>query len=337
MMKFVSIAVVGCGPMGREHLRAILGAGGAEVQALCDLREDAMDAAVEIIKQPTVRRFTNYYQMLSEVQCDGVVVAVPQNLHEEYSVAALEAGCAVFCEKPMALTVDGCRRMITTAERVRQPLMIGQVLRYLPPYRHLLELVGSGALGKARAVRIIRSMGHWRPEHNPWRCTRAEAGGLLYEVNIHEIDFMLCLLGRARRVSAQGGRLINLRVEYEDHMSVGIEFDDGAVGHVTSSICDFWGRNAGEIFCERGTIYYDSLTCDVRIGRPDGSMETVAFSDIGRDWEPGVQREIREFVEACRGDAGVTIPGIEGLRAVAVCQAAYESVALAKPVDLPRD
>lgn len=333
----VSVGIVGCGPMGRELLRGAMGSGIAEVCALCDLEAEAMDAGAEVIGNASVARFTDYREMLAKTDCDGVIVAVPQYLHAEVSIAALQAGRGVFCEKPMSLTVDDCRRMIASAESAGRPLMIGQVLRYLGPYRYIKELVASGEFGKPRAMRVIRSMDHWRPEHNPWRCTRAESGGLLYEVNIHEIDLMLCVLGRAARVTAQGNRLINLKVDYEDHISVGIEFEDGAIGHVTSSICDYLGRNAGEIFCERGTIYYDSLTEDVRIRRPDSETQVIPYGEIGKDYEPPIQREVREFLEACRGDHPAPIPGIDGLRAVAICQAAYESAASGCSVDVVKD
>ena len=330
-MKTVRLAVIGLGTMGSDLLHHAVDVPSVEIAAVCDLQENLCDKAVAVAKG--AQAFASYEEAIATTQPDGVLVAVPQGLHPAVSYAALEAGSHVFCEKPMALTVEECRQMIGAAAQAQRGLMIGQVLRYMHPFMRILELARSGELGKTIGGRVIRTMPGWAGEAaRPWRALRAECGGMLPEVNIHEIDFLLCLMGHPTEVFAYGGHHVNNDVDYEDLVMANIRFEGGACASVTSSCCDAHGRNSGEIFFEKGSAYYDSLTGELRIARFGVEVEVIPYGELGPDCEPGVRREVREFVEFCRGDGPLTIPGEEGLRNVAVCEAAYRSICDQQPV-----
>ena len=92
--------------------------------------------------------YTDYKILIDEQKPDFVVSALPTNLHEEVAVYALERGCHVFSEKPMALSLDECDKMIAAAKDNNKKLMIGHVLRFSPPYVKLKEYIDNETFGK---------------------------------------------------------------------------------------------------------------------------------------------------------------------------------------------
>jgi len=328
------LGFVGLGTMGCDLLREACRNPRIEVAALCDIEPAALDKAAEICAAPGAK-CGDHRAMLAEEKLDGVVVAVPQYLHAAISIDALDAGVNTFCEKPMGLSIAECRAMIAAAKRSGKALMVGQVLRYIGVYRHVLETVRSGELGRPFGVRIIRTMGRWGSWGRPWRVKREMCGGLLMEINAHEIDFMRCILGEAVSVSAMGNRFSNTENDYEDLIFAQISFAGGGMGSLASAACDHLGRYTGEVFCERGTVYYDSVAKMVHIQRGGGEKEVVAYEDVHPEWESGVCREVREFAETCLGEHPATIPGEEGLRNVEIAEACHKSMQEGRPISLP--
>lgn len=333
MSNSVRLGFVGLGTMGCDLLKEAAQNSKAKIIALCDIDAGALTRAEEIIGQP-VTCFSDYVEMFRKEPLDGVIIAVPQDLHAVISIASLEAKYTTFCEKPMALTTAQCKQVIETSKRIGKGIMIGQVLRYIGPYRYVLELATSGELGEAVAMRTIRTMGKWGSWSRPWRLKRATCGGLLLEVNVHEIDLMLRILGEAASVSAVGKNFINDEVDYEDFVNAQIHFKNGGIGTITSGCCDALGRNSGEIYLTGGTIYYDSLSQAVYVGREGQERQVIPYAEIYPAGESGVAREVREFIEVCLGEGPITIPGEDGLRAVEIGEAAYQSIAIGAPVFL---
>ena len=330
------VAFIGLGIMGRDLLSQMIKNPAAEVVALCDLDPLALDKASAVYPEAPVL-YEDASDMLTEIRPDAVVVAVPQHLHALVTIGCLHAGSHVFCEKPMALSVDDCETMIATAQQEKRVLMIGQVLQYINQYRFLLERVRSGVYGKPVAMRNMRSQAPKWDETwgRPWRCRFDECGGLLPEVNVHEIDLMCRILGEPISVTATGMHSINQEVDYEDFMTLQIHFAEGGIGVLTSTCCDYLGKNCGEIFCEKATLYFDSLTSQILIADAEGTREVHNYSEIHPEWENALYREQREFIEACQGTGPVTIPGQEGMRALEIAQAAYVSLHEQRTVLLP--
>ncbi len=328
------LGFVGLGTMGCDLLKGTVKNPKAEVSALCDIAPKALEAAHAICAEAPAA-YADYRDLIADDRLDGVVVATPQDQHAEISIAALNAGRMVFCEKPMGLNVKQCRDMIAASERNGKGLMIGQVLRFISVYRFVLEEVKSGAYGKPFAVRIMRSGGGYGSFARPWRQKRELTGGLLMEINAHEIDFMLQILGEAVSVQAVGDRFVNMENDYEDFIDAQVSFRNGGIGTLTSTSCDHLGRYLGEIFLENGTFYYDSLPGKLWIGKKGEERREMAYADIHPEWEDGVSYEMREFVEACLGEHPIPIPGEDGLRVVEVAEACYRSINERGVVTLP--
>lgn len=328
------LAFIGLGTMGRDLLRETLKNPKAEITALCDVDPHSLRQAVGMCGD-TPAQYTDYHDLLAEGQLDGVVVAVPQHLHAQISIDALSAGITTFCEKPMALNVRECDAMLAAAARNGRGLMIGQVLQYVNVYRYILERIRSGEFGKPLAMRTIRTMGRWGSWMRPWRQTAACSGGMLLEVNVHEIDLILRVMGAATSVSAIGKHFSNDEIDYEDFVSANLTFANGGLGSMTSVQWDLLGKNNAEIYLEKGTIYYDSYSQTAHITKGDGEREVHHYADIHPEWENGLYREMREFADACLGEGPITIPGEDGMRAVEVAEACYVSLREGRTVTLP--
>ena len=304
----------------------------AKVVAVSDVVEEKMQKLAAELGED-VKVFEGYRVLLAQEDVDAVIVASPGYLHEEMVVAAAEAGKHVFCEKPMAFTVAACDRMIRAAKENGVKLMIGQVLRYLPVFNRIKEIVDSGTLGRPFGISIARIGGAWGGSRTSWRLKKAQVGGVLYEVSVHELDFMRYIAGDVDRVAAFAGQFVETPCDYEDLVQVLLHFERGGSGSLLAGMSSAIGSYNGKILCERGSIFFDNGWSGLRYKPFDGEEVQVPKEEM--DTEPGVRREVREFVEAILEDTEPTIPGEEGRKVIEIVEAAYRSAEEMQEVALP--
>lgn len=148
----------------------------------------------------------DYRALLDRADVDAIAVTSPDYCHEEHATAALEAGKHVFCEKPLAITIAGCDRILDAQRRSGRRLMVGFNMRYMNIFRVMKEIVDSGAIGQVRAVWVRHFVGHGGDfYYHDWHATRANTTSLLLQKGSHDIDMIHWLTGRyTRRVAAFG-------------------------------------------------------------------------------------------------------------------------------------
>jgi len=149
---------------------------------------------------------TDYRRMVERSDIDAVAVTSPDYCHEEHAVAALEAGKHVFCEKPMAITVEGCDRMLDAARRSGKRLMVGFNMRYMNIFRVMKDAVDSGRIGEIKAVWVRHFVGYggdWY--YHDWHASRRNTTSLLLQKASHDLDMIHWITGRyTKRVAAFG-------------------------------------------------------------------------------------------------------------------------------------
>jgi predicted dehydrogenase len=330
--KMIGIGLIGCGSMGMGLGRALKSLEMARISAVCDENPDALLKASE---EFGAKPYRSYEDLLGDGSVDACVVATPQFAHERICVAAANAGKHAFCEKPMALNVGECDRMIEAFKRSGKKLMIGQVLRFYPAFSKIKELVESGLVGKPFAISVTRIGGGWGEWARGWRGKMELCGGLLMEINSHEIDFMCWICGEPKTVYARMGRFVQKGQDYPDTCFVTISFEEGAFGFLHSSNASAIGDLSGKIQGEEGTIFWQdgfSPNGTIRYARISGESGTIRIGEIGG--EDPVRKELRLFLESIIEDKPSPIPGEEGRRAVAVAQAAYISNEEGRPVEV---
>ena len=209
------IGIVGMGGMGWFHASRYYQIAGAELTAIADVRPDRLEAknAVQINIEnragppdlSAVQRFAEGRQLIAEADVDIIDICLPSYLHAEYAIAALEAGHHVLCEKPMALNLPDADAMIAAARQAGRKLMIAQCIRFWPEFQFLKRTAQTGTLGRLLDLHMFRLGGRpagWGFQN--WFLDPAKSGGSLYDLHIHDVDFVNSMLGAPDEILASG-------------------------------------------------------------------------------------------------------------------------------------
>jgi len=177
---------------------------GSVVVAVCDPRPERLAKAREVLGDAVVTVAT--VEELLAHDLDAVFVTSRDDLHEEHAIAAMEAGAAAYVEKPMAITTEGCDRMLETAARTGARLYVGHNMRHMPVVTEMKRLIDEGAIGDVRAVWCRHFVGHGADYYfKDWHAEREHSTGLLLQKGAHDIDVIHWLAGGySRQVTAMG-------------------------------------------------------------------------------------------------------------------------------------
>ncbi len=333
-MAQVRLALLGCGRMGRGLISSVPDLPEAEFALAVDSRQEA---AAKMAEDFGCEATTDLEAALAREDVDAVIIATPNHLHPPNAVQAARAGKHVFTEKPMALHAADAAAMIRAAREAGVKLMVGQVLRYIPPFVWIIEQVRSGAWGEPFAGQITRVSGGWSggAYNETWRHTMAESGGPLFEVHVHEIDFMCQVFGVPEAVWAVTGRFFLDDVDYYDTAQVLVRFEGGKPVQFFSGNCAIEGAYDGKVLCTGADAYFNRSTGALRVRTADGEVLEPDAAELASRYESGVRREVREFVEAVAYDRPVTIPGEQALQVIEIAEAAVMSGESGEVVKLP--
>jgi predicted dehydrogenase len=180
---------------------------GSRVVAVCDL--DASRARRHAARlDATVRATTDAAELLGWDDVDAVIVATPDNTHEELVIAALNAGKATFAEKPLAITTASCDRILGRAMQTGTQLYVGHNMRHFAMVRQMKQLIDDGAIGEVRAIWCRHFVGHGGDFYfKDWHAQRRNVTSLLLQKGAHDIDVIHWLAGSTSQVVSGFGRL----------------------------------------------------------------------------------------------------------------------------------
>ena len=323
MAKHMSIGLWGCGNMGSSLARALLATGEATLAISYDVLPAA---ATKLAQQYGGHLAESAEALLSHPALDGVIIALPSYLHAAAAVQAAEAGIDVLVEKPMALTVADCRRMLLAAESHETKLMVGQVLRYYEPYRSIRRWTAEERFGKLFAASIWRlSEGSGFAVDGHWRSRRAQSGGYLFEVSVHELDMLRCLMGTPTMVHAIARKVLPRPHDIEDYIALQAQFNQGGVAFYEGSSSSHIGRYGFRLHFEKATLTSDKAfdPKTLQIHRTGDSLPEMPESEFSSTHP--VEAELCDWLSALRQEIPIPIPGEEGLATVALIEAAYRS------------
>ena len=200
------IGVIGAGGRGHLAWSAHKPGEGSRLVAGCDTREEALAEFKEKFGDDAFVT-KDYRELLDKADVDAVFVTTPDYLHEEHAVAALEAGMPVYLEKPMAITIEGCDRILRTAYDNKVKLYLGHNMRHMSFTRKMRELVAKGAIGEPKAGWCRHFVCYGCDAYfKDWHAERRYSTGLLLQKAAHDIDILHWLCGGfTERVNAMGG------------------------------------------------------------------------------------------------------------------------------------
>lgn len=318
-MKF---AILGLGFMGCTHLKALRAIPGVEVGAVCSLDEKALSGDLTAVEGNIggpgerldfsgIGKYRELEAALAAPGIDAVDVCLPTDLHGPVAVEALRAGKHVLVEKPMALDGWTADSMARAAARYGRVLMIAHVVRFLPAYAALRDVVRRAEWGPVRSAVFRRRCG--APASSGWMMDPSRSGGGVFDLLIHDVDFCLHLFGKPETMLATG---------YEDLASgidcIHVQF---FYPHGVVTIEGGWFNPQAYPFSAEYTVALDGGVVEYNSAAPapvvyerDGSRRVLEPSGVD-----GYAAEIEYFVECCRARRGPKLcPPTESADAVKV-------------------
>lgn len=343
-MNKLKVAVIGCGNIAMSHLTAYQSNPNVEIYALCDIDEKILADRAE--KFHVTRTYTDYNEMLKLEEIDAVSVCTWNAAHAECSIAALNAGKHVLCEKPMAVNGEQARKMMEAARANGKLLMIGFVRRFGNDAAILRDMIKNDLFGEIYYAKATYLRRHGSP--GGWFGDKARSGGgPLIDLGVHVIDLTRYLLGNPKPVSIYGATFQKLFdrpnvkdkrpyiaasakeddiCDVEDLASAMIRYDNGAVVTVEASFSlnikkpvgriDLFGTKAGAKL-EPELEMYTEL---------NGYMADVTFdSPTSLSFEGLFENEINHFVDCAMNDVPCISPAEDGVAMMDILDAIYES------------
>ena len=315
------VAVVGTG-MWAPRLAAAAQRAGLDLVA-CYSRDEARRAAF-------AERFgclaaSSLGEAIGHPEVEGVIVATPNDTHEDHTRACAERGRHVFVEKPIADTLEAGERMRDFCADAGVALMVGHAFRRLGAARRTKQLIDEGALGRVVLAEANMSLpGTFKP--GAWRAERERnPGGPIMQLGIHHVDTLIHWLGPVRRASGRFTH-VHAAADVDDLGVVTLEFDAGAVGVVSGSYVSpktlslrLFGTEAVLDYRTDFSVWPDAQALD-RVTSLTVDGEPVRFEE--RDM---LAEELDEFGRCIRGEEVVETGSAEGLAALAAVRQALDT------------
>ena len=325
--------MIGYGLWGRHHAAAIAAAPGATLAAIaCASATTATAAARDF---PDVPVDIGYEALLARSDIDAVAVVVPNHLHADVGVAALEAGKDVLMEKPMATTREGCDRLLTAARASGRVLTVGHQLRLSAQYGRVKALIDAGEIGVPLYVGFTLFRFPFRPGSQGWRYDAARVGSWILEESVHFFDFVMWYfdgIGAPRSVLALGDTEPR-GAGLSDNFTALLRFPGGAHAVISQTLAGFeYHQNLHVVGTEGAIRSWWSGTLDRTLHpafelrlerRRGGGVETVPVDRSGEVVE--LDAQTREVITAFARRRAL-LSGEEARKSVVACLAAEESL-----------
>ncbi|WP_221469155.1 Gfo/Idh/MocA family protein [Cohnella nanjingensis] len=353
-MSHVHVGMIGCGGIANgKHLPSLAKIPEVKITAFFDVSEERAQEAKAKYGTPDARVYGNVQELLNDPNVHVVHVCTPNDTHAEISIAALEAGKHVLCEKPMAKTSTDAQRMLETAERTGRKLSIAYQNRFRADSRWLHTACRNGELGevylaKAHAIRR-RAVPTW----GVFLDLDKQGGGPLIDIGTHALDLALWMmdnyepknvLGTTYRKLAEQGSPANAwgnwepsKFTVEDSAFAMITMKNGATVWLESS----WALNTLDVDEAKVTLCGSKAGADMKNGlRVNGEEHGNLYTkeiNFGNQFDPtmpndSAEREARAWIDAILNDQAPVVTAKQGYVVQQILEAIYESAAKGQPI-----
>lgn len=333
--------LIGYGLWGRHHARAILNAPGATLMSIACISAETEAAAKADF--PDILVFRGYRSLLDHSEVDAVDIVVPNHLHAEIGVAALEAGKDVLLEKPMALSLEDCDRLIEAAGRKDRVLSIGHEFRLSTQWGRLKTIIDAGDIGEPLYALVSLFRHPYRLGSGGWRYSQEKVGSWTLEEPVHFFDSLMWYFekwGDPKSVLAVGSSKGRKR-GMSDNFSAMVKWPGQLYGLITQSLGGFEHHQVMEVVGREGSIRtWWSGTMD-RTREPSFELkvqrageercETIQVPPSGELFE--LEEELKRVVSAFR-ERKPMVSGEEARKRVLICIEAERSLAEGKEIEL---
>ena len=292
-MSPVRVGIIGTGWGANVQVPAFQCVDGLELVAITSGRKERAEAVAREHNLPYA--FDDYREMLRAAKPDLISIVTPPIFHREMTLAALEAGVHVICEKPFAMNVAEGNEMVAAAARSGLITAVDHEFRLVPARLAMQRLLDEGAIGEPFLIRIADLTVRATDQPYGWWFDRAQGGGLFGAVGSHYIDAVHQWIGRFDRVSARLSAVIPERaradgtglerVTADDTADLAFTLENGVAGHISLSITARGGARRTEIFGTAGTLILEGTKAFFTTGGPPEEVQST-LAEQGRLEDP---------------------------------------------------
>ncbi len=325
----VRLGLLGAGRIGKTHARSIAESEGARLVAVADPDE----AAVAAVVQATGTRAASVEEVLGDPAIEGILIATPTDLHAELIERAAAAGKAIFCEKPIDLDLSRAQESVAVAARCGVPLMIGFNRRFDPSFRCLRDEIDRRRIGDVELVQITSR----DPAPPPLDYVR-RSGGLFRDMMIHDLDMARFLVGEPIvEVTATGSALVDKAIGDAGDVDTAVAVLRSAGGRmcvISNSRRAAYGYDQRiEVHGSEGMVSAGNPVATTVTRADRSGFATDPLNDFFMDrYAEAYREEIATFCAVVRGTDVPYPSGLDGLAALAIADAASESLATGRTV-----
>ena len=350
----VRIGLIGTGSRGMYHLSNILNipVAQAEIVALCDDYQPHLQQAADLF--PKAKLYDDYCKLLEDRNVQAVIITTPLNEHERMTIDAFAAGKHVFCEKSMALTLEGCRKIYDAYKRSGKVLYIGQQRMFDPKYICAMDQIHGGLIGTITGMRAYwyRNSDWRRPVPSPelerrinWRLYRASSAGLVTELAAHQLQIGDWALGLRPESVTGFGDIVYWKDgrEVYDNVSLIYRYPNGVKMSYESIISNkFLGLeemimgDKGTMELEKGKYYFEEAKPAPGILQLINQIEHKIFDNVsfaGPSWVPETASISKGYyiIENVKTTSGASSVGADNDGSVELLTAFCNSAIIGQP------
>lgn len=338
-MEKVRFGIIGCGQIVMSaHLPNLNTIEDAQVVAVCGVTDEEVDRVKHLSKDTDIAGYTNVDELLSNSDVDAVIIAVPNNLHAEIALKSLDAGKAVFLEKPLATTLSDAEKIVEKVREKRGVLQVGYEFHYAELFQRAIAMIQDGMLGDVKILSIQEIRFPLKPG---WRNEFSQSGGIMLEKNSHYLQLFNEIAGiEPNYVLGIADRAVNFNTELPDNCVVIINYPQGIKASLVMSLMDpFHERCEMEIIGTKGRMTIDVKRSQISYFLFSSNISaTVSVQPVpGKQdaMHPGTRQEILSFITSVRQKTQPDIDAVEAARVTAVALAIEESFTTSRTVEVP--
>jgi myo-inositol 2-dehydrogenase/D-chiro-inositol 1-dehydrogenase len=323
--------LLGAGRIGRVHARAVTGAAGAKLVAVAD----AVPEAAKAIAAAYSTEVRSVEAIMNAKDVDAVLITTPTDLHADMIEQAARAGKAIFCEKPIDLSVERVRRCLAVARAEKAALMIGFNRRFDPNFMEARARIDAGVIGEVEMVSIIS-----RDPAPPPPDYVARSGGLFRDMTIHDFDMAAFLLGEDPvTVFAAASNLIDPAIGAAgdvDSASLVLTTKSGKIAQISNSRRATYGYDQRiEVHGAKGLVSAENVRATtVEVADADGYRRDPLLNFFMTRYTQAYANEIAAFVAALAAGRPMRPSGEDGLKALLMAEAAVKSLKERRQVEI---
>ena len=335
MRTLVKIGVIGLGRMGQLYTRILATQmHGVRLHAIADVNEQPR---AQVANESSVAHiFADPYELIALPELDAVIITTPTSTHADLVIAAAEAGKAIFCEKPLALTLPETWSSIQAVERAQVPLQVGFMRRFDAAYAKAKAMIESGQIGYPVT---FKSIGRDPFCPDPHYADPAKSGGLILDMAIHDFDLARWLMGsEVERVSAEGTTLVCkllASVGDIDNAVINLRFRSGALGNIEVSRNAFYGYDIRtEVLGSEGAVVIGvhQHTPVLLLTRAGAHYDTMPY--LMERFGDAYRTQLQHFIDCLMQDRPPLVSGADALAAYEIGVAATRSYQSGRTVAL---